>query len=578
MPMVIAGRGYMVVTRVTPQMVDGEIQNIPTSVWQCIDIRTGEVIWETDWIGLSQSQRSFGSWRFQGAIEYPSLSIVYLSGSRLYKFDENTGAMTLNVSISPLTSAIHYMNGYGLGVQNLGGSERRLINFTTTGSSSDFASRVVSNISWPLSSLPATTDFTAGIAASFGRGLLSYSGTTPEQRLITVSLTTGAVLVNKSIAPAGSVDYMGYSGASDVCDHGIYAFLTAWGEFVGLDIRTGEIAWTSPKMDYPWDSNGFGAYDTTSAYGMFYRCAYSGVYAFDWETGDIVWKYKAPAISTFETPYIDENGDTIMSFNGVAQAADGKIYTINTEHTATQPITRGWELHCINATTGEGIFKIMLTGNVDFIADGYAGVSERYTGTFYVLGRGKSETTVTAPDTSVPLGTAVMIKGTVLDQSPAQPGTPCVSKDSMATQMEYLHKQMPIGGLWGNETITGVPVTLTAISEDGTYYDLGTAITNGYYGTFGYAWTPQNEGTYEIIASFMADESYGSSSAATYVTVGSAPEVDLTPVEDSISDVEGSVGSLESGMSNLTTYILIILVLVIIAIAIAVYSMLKPRK
>ena len=111
----------------------------------------------------------------------------------------------------------------------------------------------------------------------------------------------------------------------------------------------------------------------------------------------------------------------------------------------------------------------------------------------------------------------MVIKGTVLDQSPAQPGTPCVSKDSMTTQMEYLHMQCPIDGIWGNETITGVPVTLTAIDSNGTVIDFGTTTTNGYYGTFSMAWTPPNEDTYQIIATFAGDESYGSSAAATAV-------------------------------------------------------------
>jgi hypothetical protein len=76
--------------------------------------------------------------------------------------------------------------------------------------------------------------------------------------------------------------------------------------------------------------------------------------------------------------------------------------------------------------------------------------------------------------------------------------------------MEYLHLQQPIGGIWNNETITGVPVSLTAISENDTVYDLGTAMTNGYSGVFSQAWTPPAEGKYEIIASFAADDSYGS--------------------------------------------------------------------
>jgi len=74
----------------------------------------------------------------------------------------------------------------------------------------------------------------------------------------------------------------------------------------------------------------------------------------------------------------------------------------------------------------------------------------------------------------------------------------------METQMEYLHMQMPIDGLWHNLTITGVPVTLTAIGTDGTVIDLGQVTTNGYYGTFSKAWTPPKEDTYTIIASFAS--------------------------------------------------------------------------
>ena len=79
----------------------------------------------------------------------------------------------------------------------------------------------------------------------------------------------------------------------------------------------------------------------------------------------------------------------------------------------------------------------------------------------------------------------------------------------MTTQMEYLHMQLPIGGVWGNETNTGVPVTMTAVGSEGSVVDVGTATTNGYYGTFSKSWVPPAEGDYEIIASFQGDESYG---------------------------------------------------------------------
>ena len=82
---------------------------------------------------------------------------------------------------------------------------------------------------------------------------------------------------------------------------------------------------------------------------------------------------------------------------------------------------------------------------------------------------------------------------------------------------------MPIDGIHGNITIMGVPVTLTVVGADGSAVILNTVTTDGYSGTFGHAWTPTAEGTYKIIASFASDESYGSSSATTWMTVGPEP-------------------------------------------------------
>ncbi|HLN45743.1 MAG TPA: hypothetical protein VK209_08555, partial [Candidatus Sulfotelmatobacter sp.] len=291
------------------------------------------------------------------------------------------------------------------------------------------------------------------------------------------------------------------------------------GYFMTWDQQTGKLLYKTELVEYPWDWQGFGAYAIASAYGMFYRFAYGAIYAFDWETGKIVWKYKAVA-NPYETPYVDENGTGVYSWNAGGIIADGKLYIYNTEHTPTSPITRGWGIHCINATSGEGLWSMWTPGS-SVVADGYLSVSCT-DGYQYVYGKGKSATTVTAPQTSIPLGTKAVIQGTVLDQSPAQPDTPCVSANSMVTQMQYLHKQQPIDGIYHNETITGVPVMLAAIGSDGTVVDIGTVTTNAYYGTFSTEWTPPKEGLYTITASFAGDDSYGSSGAATAISIGPA--------------------------------------------------------
>lgn len=125
----------------------------------------------------------------------------------------------------------------------------------------------------------------------------------------------------------------------------------------------------------------------------------------------------------------------------------------------------------------------------------------------YFIGKGKSATTVEAPLSATPLGESIVIKGTVMDLSPAQPNTPCVSQSSMKTQMDYLHMQLPIDGIYNKDVMTGVPVTLAAIDQNGNPIDIGTATTSAYYGTFEMAWTPPAEGTYKIIVSFADDES-----------------------------------------------------------------------
>jgi hypothetical protein len=89
--------------------------------------------------------------------------------------------------------------------------------------------------------------------------------------------------------------------------------------------------------------------------------------------------------------------------------------------------------------------------------------------------------------------------------------------------MDYLHMQLPIGGIWNNVSMTGVPVILTAFDSNGNTQNIGTATTNAYTGAFSYTFTPPIEGDYTIMATFAGDESYGSSGASTAIYVGLAP-------------------------------------------------------
>lgn len=570
---IYAGRAYQSTTKVNTTSLG------TLTYWQCYDIRTGKLYWERPLLS-GESAPNLIEYTSPTTSEVPgaeaagawSVSLIYLGGGRLYKWNPWTGAMTLNTTIGASTSdnvtvGTFYQNSDGRGsdpmvlsIQTLtsgGNTQYRLINWTTRGTSTNFTSRIASNTSYARSSLPSYIDWNIGLGATVAG--VTVAGVFMGQNITGYRLSTGEVLWSKIINEPV------YSGICNIVDHGKVAVLSDHGYYVATDLATGQEAWKSTQMAYPWASTGFGAYSAMSAYGMLYREAYDGVYAFNWTNGKLVWKYTAPAASSFETPYTDENFTTVMpfySFGVGGQIADGKFFTWNYEHTESWPVTRGWSLHAIDVFTGKGVWNITGSITPTNIADGYLIGTCSYDGYKYVFGKGLTTTTVTAPDTAVTKGTAIVIKGSVLDQSPAQPGTPCVSKDSMKTQMDYLHMQLPIDGIYHNVQMTGVPVILTAIDPNGNTQEIGTATTNAYYGNYEMVWTPPIEGTYKIVASFATDESYSSSGAATAITVSTEPTQTPSPT----AQVTQTLSASEFYMSILGATIAIIVAIVVVGL------------
>ena len=576
---VYAGRCYQTRTK----MLNGA----PTSVWECYDLRTGELYWEQP-VPLAVAQTTFGP-TVQPPAAAPNMvlyeeihtgtsagetsvnigglgaSLLYVGNGRWIKFDPFTGAVTTNVSIAPLTSGTCYMNNYFLTVQNIGNTTRpnyRLINWTVTGPVGagsagyrvNYALTVMSNITWPWSSLPATTDYEAGVSAMASGINSPITGVSSGTNILAASLVNGAILWNKTSSG------IQYSGACNVADHGKVAVLMEKGVYEAWDLTTGNQAWTSEAMTYPWGGSSFGAYAVQSAYGLFYRQSYDGVYAFNWKDGKIAWHFKAPTPYSYETPYTTGN-ESGYSFNAGGIVADGKLYTYNTEHTPSQPITRGWRLFCINATSGEGIWNITGSQSPGGIADGYLTAANSYDGYMYVYGKGQSATTVSAPQTAITAGQKVIISGTVLDQSPGQPGTPCVSKESMTQWMEYLHMQHQIPA-----NVIGVPVSIDAVDPNGNYVHIAD-VTSDVSGTFSYMWAPDLAGKYTVTATFMGDDSYGSSWAETAVGVTEAPVASPTATPITFDAINNTV----------LTAVAAGVIAIIIAIAIVGILMLRKR-
>ncbi len=541
------------------------------SYMRCYDIRTGQVYFEVPAASTTMSMMGFTftttlmpsyiAYVTNAFLEVPGASagktyaaeLLAISGSRLIKWNPWTGMVTLNVSVSPLTGTFHnQVEGYVLGV--VGG---RLINWTTSGSTTNVTARIISNTTYSGTSLPSLIDWNAGYGAAVSSNTPAAMGAWYGTSIAGYNLYTGQRIWNTTVEDTC------YSSSCSVADHGKVAALMMGGYFMAWDLATGKFAWKSEAMDYPWSEPAFGAYSIQSAYGMLFREAYDGVYAFNWTNGKIVWHYEAQAGSAYESPYIDKNGTTVYSFNTGATIADGKMWTYNTEHTESWPLTRGWGLHCINITDGTLVWKIANPMSPGAVADGYLSAADSRDGYTYVYGKGKSATTIAAGPKAITLGESVVLEGTVLDQSPAQSGTPCVSKDSMSTQMEYLHLQQPIMGIWNNVTMTGVPVSLDILDPNDNNERIETVVTDAYSGTFGYTWKPEIAGQYKVTATFIGDDSYGSSFATTYVSVAE-PEATPTPVP--VEKAPDYTGLLYG-----------ILVAVIIAIVIGLIILLRKR-
>ena len=341
------------------------------------------------------------------------------------------------------------------------------------------------------------------------------------------------------------------------------------------DMRTGQKLWESERED-PWK---YYSYSTLIYNGMLISGGgYSGeLIAYNLTTGEIEWTYLMPLEGT-ESPYGAGTGGG--GFEGVGNIADGKLYTGVWEHSATTPLWRQPGLRCLDPETGELLWNILFWDDgTRMIADGILVARNMYDGQIYAFGRGPSATTVTAPDMEVPLGSSVVVKGTVTDQTPTGArnlnneiqftlkGTPAVSDEDMGAWMQYkfMEQGYPVDA-------KGVEVTLDAIDPNGNFVHIGRA-TSDLSGTFSHVWTPEIEGKYTIIATFEGSESYGASYAETALSVGPAPPEPTEPATP-----EGVQEDIDQAIDSLTTVLYGIVAAIVVVAILVVYTLWTVRK
>jgi outer membrane protein assembly factor BamB len=228
---------------------------------------------------------------------------------------------------------------------------------------------------------------------------------------------------------------------------------------------------------------------------------------------------------------------------------DGKIYLGHEEHSPIDPKPRGAPYICLNATTGEeiwranGLFRQTEWRGRSIIGDSIIAGQDTYSQCIYAIGKGPSATTVTAPDVSVKFGETVLVTGTVTDVSPGTEeysktarfpnGVPAVSDANMSEWMLYVYKQFERPA-----DVIGVDVTISVLDPNNNCYEVATT-TSDESGFFKASFVPPVSGDYTVIASFEGSGAYYGSYAESAITVNEspAPTVEPTPTPASAADL-----------------------------------------
>jgi outer membrane protein assembly factor BamB len=374
----------------------------------------------------------------------------------------------------------------------------------------------------------------------------SYSNTEVNLWGLNLNASNGAIgrvlFENTWSAPsewaAGNVS-LAWAATSDEGSGGVFIInVKETREAYGFSTDTGKYMWgpTEPRGYLDIYTMGLSASSMRAvsqiAYGKYYAGSYAGtLYCYDAHTGELLWNYNAT----------DPNNEILWGNNWPLYPVfitDGKIYLRHAEHSPVDPRPRGAPFICLNATTGEeiwrvdGLFRGTHWGGYPVIGDSIIATMDTYDQRVYAIGKGPSATTITAPNVGVALGKSVLVNGMVTDISPGTQdyaltarfpdGVPAVADESMSDWMKYVYAQFSRPA-----NATGVEVVISVVDPNNNCYEVGRTTTDadGFYSV---AFTPEVPGKYTVFASFDGSSAYYGSYAQTAINVEEAPAA--TPV------------------------------------------------
>jgi len=547
----------------------------------CVDLRTGEELWYKD-ITLSLGQ----IYNYESPNQHGAFPYLWRTGSTYIMYDPFTGneLLTLTSVLSGRTRMTTGPNGELLVyVLNAGASTLSLWNSSyaqyfypgVTGSAAwqwrppiGTTQNWTAGVQWTVSvpAVPSNTNF-----ACIGDGVVVAAGTLDDNtiRVVGYDMTTGNQKWTEDIASNVAIrpNYFIVPAAE-----GMFIFFKQeTREFYAYDLDTGNLVW-GPTEPYenPWgmftsSTNGLGASNPQIAYGTLYGVAYDGaIHAFDVTTGESLWEYSTgnPGLETAYGAY--------PLGSGTFAIADDKMYVCTGEHSPNSPMWRGGRMHAVDAHNGTGVWTLSGWWQNPAIADGYLVAFNNYDSRVYCIGKGPTATSVSIQDDVITYGDSVLVKGMVTDESPGAKqsaqtarfanGVPAIADKDMSSWMEYLYMQYP-----QPKDIDGVEVVISVLDPNNNFYEVGrtTSDVNGFYKM---AFEPLVPGEYTVIASFEGSESYWSSHAVTGISVEEAPvaTAEPTPTPAPMTD----------------TYVLglgIAAIIAIVAVGLVIILMLRKR-
>lgn len=542
-----------------------------------VDIHTGEKLWERTLLTPEGDRRSvsFGQVMYWDSFNVHGV-FAYMwgtSGSRWDAFDPVDGRWLFAFENVPSGSTVVGPNGELIRYQiNLGAGTMTMWNSTavidaywgTTPNSPVWGSwrpqgKVIdaqgscpvthatplgrNGIQWEKTiptGLPGSVDYVVALDYALGyyRSTYGFGGEALDNPPFTVWAINlkpgqeGQLKFNKSYdLPAGNIT-VGYRRYGYGQNRAFIVHLKETYTNYGYDLDTGNKLWgpSEPEFYLSYLETWTIIYD-----GKAYTHGTKGIVdCYDLYTGDKLWAYAA-----------DDPVNQILWSNNwnirVDFIADGKIYLRHSEHSPVDPMPRGAPYVCLNATTGEviwradGLFRGTDWGGHAKIGDSIIATLDTYDMRIYGIGKGPSATTVSASPKISTEDSSVLVEGMVTDISPGTEeyaltarfpnGVPAIADANQSEWMLYVYKQFP-----RPSNVHGVEVTISVFDPNGNIYDVGTAVSDdsGFYKMM---WTPPVPGEYTVIASFAGSEAYYGSHAETAIGVLEAPPPTAPPAE-----------------------------------------------